>query len=127
MKNKTVYVPFEKTVKEYRAATDESIRLLNEMQQRAEENIIKKIEINGNDLRAVALAYHFSPMDNNYVFDCKFILNSKEYFFREKIDKRDLRVRNVESEEFAKEYVKELVCNNLSILIAKELVSNIFL
>ena len=53
------YVPYEKdvTIHEHRAPTDESVRLLNEFEEKARKNIIHKISVNENNLNAVSIIF----------------------------------------------------------------------
>lgn len=50
----TEYIPFEKTVKEIKAPTDESIKLYEEIKQKAYESILDSIIINNNTFNCKA-------------------------------------------------------------------------
>lgn len=84
------YVPYEKTVTatitEKRAPTDESIRLLNEFQEKAKENIIKSIVIDSNIAKCVCIYYQDVLFDNKILFHIRFILNGKEHVVSDSID-----------------------------------------
>lgn len=53
----TERVPYEKTVVEKRAPTDDSIRLYDEIKEKAYNSILGTIEIRDNSLNVVAILY----------------------------------------------------------------------
>jgi hypothetical protein len=75
----TEYVPYEKTVHEHKAPTDESIKLLNEMQEKARHNILATMELESNVLKANGIFFQNDhPAYNNIAIALRFILNGKE-------------------------------------------------
>jgi len=85
------------TITENRAPTDESIRLLNEFEKKAKDNLIAKIEVKENFISGVSLLFCESVGDQenstrvlyfHYAF--KFTLNSKEYTAEKKIREFDI-------------------------------------
>lgn len=74
----TQYVTKEVNVKEYKAPTDESVKLLNEMTEKALSNLIKTFSTTNNTLQMTCAVY-----DDNLVYDrrflCKFTLNGKDH------------------------------------------------
>lgn len=46
--NRTEYVPYEKTVKEIRAPTDDSIRIYEETKEKAYKSILDSLSVNDN-------------------------------------------------------------------------------
>lgn len=84
------YVPYEKTVTatitEKRAPTDESVKLLNEFQEKAKENIIKSIVIDSNIAKCVCIYYQDVLFDNKILFHIRFVLNGKEHIVSDSID-----------------------------------------
>ena len=87
--SRTEYVPYckEVNINEHRAATDESVALLNEMQEKAQNNIIKVIKIDENTLKAIAIYYQDDMIQNRMIYHIRFILNGHEYYFKDHIDK----------------------------------------
>lgn len=86
-------VPYEKTVIEKKAPTDESIRLLNEFQEKARENLLQQILIDDNILRGVIVAQMlpgFSTAQNDTIYMVKFTLNGKEHNFEIRSNKYGL-------------------------------------
>ena len=85
---KTVSVPYEKnvTVYEHKAPTDKSLELLNEMQKKAQRNIITTIKIEENFLKAVAIYYRDEMMMDRMTYHIRFELNGKEYKIEDYID-----------------------------------------
>lgn len=75
---KTEYVPYEKTIVEKKAPTEESIRLLNEMQTEARKNIVKSITVEDNTFK-----YHISLFANTLTLGhtaiFKYSVNGTEY------------------------------------------------
>lgn len=88
IQSNTEYVPYDKTVTvtEKKAPTDDSIKLLNEFEEKARKNIIAKINIDENYLKAVAVAHWVDIMHDQIIFYGKFTLNGKEYRIEEKIN-----------------------------------------
>ena len=85
---KTVKVPYEKkvTVHEHRAPTDESVKLLNEMQEKALRNIIATIKIEQNFLKAAAIYFRDDVVKDRMTYHIRFELNGKEYRIEGHID-----------------------------------------
>lgn len=77
----TEYVDRNVTVKEYKAPTDESVKLLNEMTEKALNNIVKTFSTSNNTLQAKVAAYQDPRMGVNE-FMCKFTLNGKHHMLR---------------------------------------------
>lgn len=73
----TEYVDRNITVTEHRAPTDESVKLLNEMSDKALKNIVKTFSTTNNTLQATAAVYE-DYRNEQRKFLCKFVLNGKE-------------------------------------------------
>ncbi len=56
-RTRTEYVPYEKTVIEKRAPTDDSIRIYEEIKGKAYKSILDTIEINDNSFNVRAIVY----------------------------------------------------------------------
>ena len=71
-------VPYEKTVIEQRAPTDESIKLYEELKQKAYESILETICINDNTVNVKAIVYKDLY---SYTRTCRytFSINSRTY------------------------------------------------
>lgn len=84
-------VSINKTVKEERAPTDESIRLLDEFQEKAEDRIIKSFNIQNNDISAgiLVLAPQGADYDSLYKLTVhyRYKLNNNTYQGKGQIDK----------------------------------------
>lgn len=73
------------TVTEKRAPTDDSVRLLNEMERKVLDQIVKTFHLRDNDFEAVMMVRQFSlshPRGELYV---AFKLNGKDYICREEV------------------------------------------
>lgn len=73
----------EVTVNEHRAPTDESVRLLNEMEQAAKNNLLNSIVIKDNTLNGVVFYFREDPMlvVGRFKYMAKFKLNGREFRF----------------------------------------------
>lgn len=115
--NKTI------NVTEKRAPTDESVRLLNEMEAKALQNIVHKIVIDENHLKGVVVFYKDEFMFNGFTLFIKFILNEKEYSFEEQLKIRDLHIRPHDNEWAlftAYQVIHEKFVKTVSVLLAAE-------
>lgn len=81
----TEYVDRNITVKEYKAPTDESVKILNEMTEKALNNIVKTFSTSNNTLQAKVAVYQDHRMQVNE-FMCKFTLNGKDHMLRVEIN-----------------------------------------
>jgi hypothetical protein len=110
------YVPYEKTVHEHRAPTDQSVSLLNEMQKKAEENLIRTIKVEENTLKGKGIFFYLSPDKTETEFVIKFNLNGEDHQVRGSID--DWEAKDPESfmrlfyEKFTQAILTELIKND---------------
>jgi hypothetical protein len=74
----TEYVDRNITLNENRAPTDESVKLLNEMSDKALKNIVKTFSTTNNTLQITAAVYEDHRLQER-AFLCKFVLNGKEH------------------------------------------------
>lgn len=81
----TEYVERNITVKEYKAPTDESVKLLNDMTEKALNNIVKTFSTSNNTLQAKVSVYQDHRLQVNE-FMCKFTLNGKDHMLRVEIN-----------------------------------------
>lgn len=81
MRREVDYIPYEKSVSvnEHKAATDESIKLLNEFQEKAKENLCYSVRINQTFINAVAFFFREDQMDGGFEVYYKFGLNGSEF------------------------------------------------
>lgn len=81
----TEYVDRNITVKEYKAPTDESVKLLNEITEKALNNIVKTFSTSNNTLQAKVAIHNNDRMQEKEVM-CKFTLNGKDHMLRVEIN-----------------------------------------
>lgn len=114
-------VPYEKevTINEHKAPTDESVRLLNEMQEKAKKNIIQTIKIGDNVLNAVVIYYQDDFIGHNINFTIRFTFNGKEYFIQDSIDKYEYKFDSYM--KLGSEIVHKMLFTKFSELITIEL------
>lgn len=77
----TEYVTKNINITEKRAPTDESVKLLNEMQDKAVENLVKRFSTSNNTLQITGAVYD-NPFKGEKELHCKFVLNGQEHTFR---------------------------------------------
>lgn len=77
---------------EKRAATDESVRLLNEFETKARENIIGKILVNDNTVNCCAVFYQ-EDLTLSFRIAIKFSINQTEYMIEETMSRREWEKR----------------------------------
>ena len=70
------YIPYEKSVIEYRAPTDESIRLWEEMKEKAYKSILDSIELKDNIFNFSAILYKSL---HSYQIICKYRFTLNKY------------------------------------------------
>jgi len=72
------YVPYDKTVTVNRAPTDESIKLWEEMKEKAYKSIIHKIQISDNVVNGKAIVYNDIPsMDEACMYEV--VVNGRKF------------------------------------------------
>ena len=77
---KSATIPYEKTIIEKKAPTDKSIELLNEFQEKAENNILYSVAIKDNLLSGYGIVItKLTHAFNEFKFICRFFLNGKEH------------------------------------------------
>jgi hypothetical protein len=122
--SETVLVPYEKTVHEHRAPTDKSVQLLNEMQEKATQNIIETIRLEGNGLSAVALCFENNSIVDIVTYHIRFELNGKKHLIKGDIEKRELsearRLKeeaiNIFFKKFSEAICKEILMQSTDVL-----------
>lgn len=91
-REETKYVPYDKnvTINERRAPTDDSVRLLKEIQDKAVENIISSFVIKSNHLNAACLFFEMDYcMGFSYKMCAKFEINGKEHVVEMTVERMD--------------------------------------
>lgn len=74
---KTEYVPYEKSIVEHRAPTDDSIRLWEQMKEKAYKSILDTIEIRDNCVNVNSIVYD-DMLTLSKVCSYRLLLNGKE-------------------------------------------------
>lgn len=107
----TEYVTKEVNVKEYRAPTDESVKILNEMTEKSLANIVKQFSVQNNDFNFGVVVYK-NPLRYTTEVIVKFKLNGKDHEARFDVDE----FKSVEGQV---QDVYKAICGKLSeILVA---------
>lgn len=90
------YLNFPDTLKveEKKAPTDESIRLLNEFQEKALDNLIAKVEVKDNLVTGTVMAFEMArttaAIQYEIMIICKFKINGNEFVVEHGISRSEL-------------------------------------
>ncbi len=119
--SRTEHVPYTKTIIEKKAPTDESIRIYDEMRQKAHDSVLLTLELKDNAFSVVAVVERRMDM---FALSCfyKFSLNGQEFSDSFDIDK-DL-FKDKDYNKFLEKLiasVSEKVSYIISELIARDL------
>lgn len=90
----STHIRFPDTIKEIKAPTDESIKLLNEFQEKALDNLISKIEVKNNIVEGTVCAFEMArttaALQHEVMIICKFKINGHEYVVEKGINRDEL-------------------------------------
>lgn len=111
----TEYVDRNITVKEYRAPTDESIKIFNELTDKALKNIINSFSTTNNTLQVTAAVYE-DYRNQEQEFLCKFVLNGKSHLIQLALPSYEVATPQAMVEELYKK-----ICNKLAAEIMQPL------
>lgn len=104
----TEYVDRNINVTEHRAPTDVSVKLLNEMTEKALKNIVSNFSTTNNTLQT-RVAVFIDCRNGDRQFLCKFILNGKENILQ-----IDLPIYEYDTPEKMVQELYRQVCNKLA-------------
>lgn len=114
----SVNFPSTIEIKENRAATADSARLLNELAEEAKKNLVKSVIINDNSLNCAALFFQHS-IDFSITCYVRFKLNGKEFTVRNEMKRFSLV--NPSHNDFLK-HIYETVSQNIAIELMQEFI-----
>jgi formaldehyde-activating enzyme involved in methanogenesis len=113
-RKETINQPYEKTVHEHRAPTDDSIRIYNEMVQKAQQSVIDAFRIDSNVIKAnIVVMYNMADMKKTVYFNYE--LNSvahKGHF--------DLELYDIQNRQPVIEQVAKAIANNVTEFILNQ-------
>lgn len=98
-------------VDENRAPTDESVRLLNEMQDKAMHNLMNKIVVEDNDLKGKIFIFREMYPFDQYVAFIQFTLNGKQYEVRSELDSRFMSL--LDAKDHLREAMRDAILEQL--------------
>jgi len=120
-KNTIIYeremVPYEKSVTIKRAPTDESVALLNEMQEKTLQNIIRSVTVKDNTMNAVVLYLVRGPAIDAIDFIAKFTFNGRSCELKGQVSRRDI----IDTNAYGNQAVANSIAMKLCDLMIKEL------
>jgi hypothetical protein len=125
-RERTHYVPYEKTVHEHRAPTDESIRLYKEMKEKAEQSVLDSFELENNLVNArVVVCKSAEYFNQKLQVHYKTMINGHEFTGVVKVEdtlSRDAMVEKIVSElskHIAIEILTNMPNNEMAILMSR--------
>jgi len=92
----TVHKPNEKGrtkhsyIQEFKAPTDDAIRLLGEMEEKTRERIVRAIEVDNNTISGMMYVLAPDYLGQRYQFMAKVVINGKELLIKEEISFFDI-------------------------------------
>lgn len=86
----------EVTVNEHRAATDDSLRLLEETYNKVRESLISRVKVDSNNVKGECYWYNSFVIDTLVVY-IKLDINGIEYNFKKDINVRDFGVESTDN------------------------------
>lgn len=93
-------IHFPDTIKEVKAPTDESVRLLNEFQEKALDNLISKVEVKDNMIEGTVMAFEMArtamAIQHDVIIICKFKINGQEFVVEKGVSKTELLEGNAD-------------------------------
>lgn len=88
------YHRHEVNITEKKAPTDESIRILNEFQEKALDNLIAKVEVKNNLIDGAVMAFDMArtstAIQSEVTIICKFKINGQEFVVEKGISRDEL-------------------------------------
>jgi hypothetical protein len=120
---KTGHVPYV-NIHEHLAPTDESVKILNDFEEKARKNIIHKVKVETNTIIAMGIYFRDEMVDNRVHFDIKFSLNGKEVLIQDYVDEFEWREEMLEMYMgFGSQVIYKLVMKKMAEMIAQELLN----
>lgn len=85
----STHINFPDTVRieEHKAPTDESIRLMEEMHQKALQNIVSHVKVEDNLVNGEIFLIHQPWLGNEFKIICKFKINGTEFTVEKELDR----------------------------------------
>jgi hypothetical protein len=124
-KSQYVYTKANITVHENKAPTTESVRLLNDMQEKAKENLVKSIKLNDNVLNFVEVVFSDSFIHQDFIHYFRFKLNGKENIIKIESNRNFIQNIAVGAMMHEEQIIRKHFLKELSQKIADEIVSQI--
>ena len=84
-------------IDEHRAPTDESIKILADMQKQAQESLVDAYILEDNEVNGSVFMFR-DPMTSEYRMHVQFRINGKKYKFEERFRSYDKNVFNVKEQ-----------------------------
>ena len=110
---------------EVKAPTDQSIKFLNEIHEKTQENILAVVKVAENNLNGVVVYLTNYRMGYMVDYHIKFNLNGKEYVIHDQIDRGELDQECLRLNGFGSQAVQEIFYKRILELITTEIMKSI--
>ena len=119
IKQKKEYIPYDKTitVNEHRAPTDDSVKLLREMEEKITESVFKRVPVETNIFKGEVIFWR-CPADIFPRYTLIFSLNDVKYVIHKELKSMDIHVNKAIGE------ILEEFKNDIAEIILKECMTN---
>jgi len=108
-----------KTVHEHRAPTDESMRILQEMEEKLLRKILMSAVLAGDGIEVPFIISERSPVGFGYELRATFKVGSSTHFIRVELTEQRLRALQADPSELAKLIAEEMGKSITSIIFAR--------
>ena len=106
-------------VTEKRAPTDESVKILRDMEERARQHVLQTFHVENSVVDGIVVVFQLSPSDFSRYAYIRFSINGKEHHLRERLDDR-LEFNEQQAVETFARAVRDSIFNLLLPKIAEE-------
>ena len=101
-------------ITEKKAPTDESIKLLRELEQTAQDNIIKAIKVENNVFNGVVVHLNKESFGAREILYIKFNFNGKEYIIKQEINEVEFVLNRHNAFRLLAEGISSAIFNELN-------------
>lgn len=96
----STHIRYPDTIKEIKAPTDDSVKLLNEFQEKALDNLISKVDVKNNLVEGTVFAFDMARSSTSLACEvkiiCKFKINGQEYVVEHGVSRDELYKDNAD-------------------------------
>jgi hypothetical protein len=123
--NTTVAAAYPQTIHEHRAPTDESVKILREMEEAARQSVLSTHRFNDNELKGIAVQFLMNPADFDSKLYIRFSLNGKEFQFTEILDRCNFAINREKAVSALMKAVREAIFDEMVPRIGEALMQHV--